>query len=74
MADERERLAVTEIKLGNHEQRIGIIEKKITLLHQDLGDLKSVLVNIKWWLVGVGTFYIAQEIGMMAVIRKMLGI
>ena len=57
-----------------HEKRISYVEQRINMLHKDLGDLKAVLVNIKWWLVGIGTFYMVQEVGVVGFIKKIVGL
>ncbi len=68
-----ERMVVAEIKLEEHGARIGKLEDKVISIHADLSDLKRILTNIKYWLMGIGTFYVAQEVGLNAIVKKLLG-
>lgn len=74
MENEEFRLIKVEHTLTDHGKRLKNVEGKIALLHQDLTGLKTVLINIKWWLVGVGSFYIAQQVGIMPLLKKLIGV
>jgi len=71
---ESERLVAIELKVGLQERRIEALEKETHQLHSDLAELKSLLVNIKWWLYGIGTFYVISEVGLTMALKKYLGI
>ncbi len=56
--------------LKEHEKRLTIVEAQIQLLHLDLGELTGLIRNIKWWLMGVGSFYIIDQIGFWGFLTK----
>ncbi len=71
--EERERVEreqKTGTTLSDHERRLTTVEAQIQLLHLDLGELTGLIRNIKWWLTGVGSLYITEQIGFMAFLSK----
>lgn len=57
-----------------HGKRIGNLETKTDNMHRDLQELKNLLHSIKWWLYGIGTFYIVSEVGLTVALKKYLGL
>lgn len=59
-----------DTELKDHEKRLTTVEAQIQMLHLDLGELTGLIRNIKWWLVGVGSFYIIDQVGIVGFISK----
>lgn len=74
MESNAERIVRLESKVEIHEERLDGVENRVGVLHRDLGKLISLTSNIRWWLIGVGSFYIVQEIGIMPLIKKFIGL
>lgn len=74
MASNTERIVRLEEKSDTHEERIDALEDRVGVLHKDLSKLISLTSNIRWWLIGVGSFYITQEVGVMPLVKKLLGL
>lgn len=74
MEQNERRIFEVEHTVADHSRRIKTVESRIALLHNDLTGVKTVLMNIKWWIVGVGTFYMAQQVGLMPLLKKLVGI
>lgn len=72
--DNNERLVKAESRIEQHEERIDQLQLKTDNMHMDLQELKNLLNSIKWWLYGIGTFYIISEVGMTHALKKYLGI
>ncbi len=70
--DTNERLVKVEVNVAQHAQRISHVENKVASLHADLTDLKRILLNIRWWLVGVGSFYMLEQVGFVETVKKLL--
>jgi len=69
--DTNERLVKVEVNVAQHDQRIRHVEGKVASLHSDLTDLKRILLNIRWWLVGVGSFYMLEQIGVVKTLKTL---
>ena len=69
--DTNERLVKMEVNVAQHAQRIRHIEDKVASLHADLSDLKRILTNIRWWLAGVGSFYMLEQFGVVETLKKL---
>ena len=72
--DALERIVKVEQKVGVHEKRLNVIDTKVQTLHADLGKLIALTSNIRWWLTGVGTLYVVEQIGLMPFIKSFLGV
>ena len=70
--DEKEMLIKLETRVEGHNTRIVRLEDKTNAIHNDLKELKSVLVNIKWWLIGVGSFYLLEQMGLAEVVKHII--
>ena len=68
------RFIETEYILTKHGHRIKTLEEKMELLHQDLAGLQAILIHIKWWIAGVGSYYIMEQVGIMPFIEKIIGV
>jgi len=69
-----ERVVKLEGRVETHEERIDKLETKTDNMHYDLQELKNLLHSIKWWLYGIGTFYIVSEVGLTVALKKYFGI
>jgi hypothetical protein len=74
MGSNVERIVRLEEKVETHEERLDSVELRVGVLHKDLSKLIGLTSHIKWWLIGVGSFYIAQEVGVMPLIKKFIGL
>ena len=72
MPSDNERLLVVEMRQEEHTHRIESLESKQALLHTDMNELKRILINIKWWLMGVGSVYVIEQIGLWEFLKKVL--
>jgi len=68
------RIVRLEEKVVTHEERLDGVENRVGVLHRDLSKLISLTSNIRWWLMGVGSFYIVQEVGVLPLIKKVIGL
>lgn len=67
-------VAKHEAKIEQQEKDIDMLRRRTEQLHYDLSELKTLLMNIKYWLYGIGTFYITSEVGLTEAIKKYFGI
>jgi len=72
MPSDNERILAVEIRQEEHANRIEHLESKQALLHTDMNELKRILINIKWWLMGVGSVYVIEQIGLLEFLKKVL--
>jgi chromosome segregation ATPase len=69
-----ERIVKLEEGQEHHDGRLEKLETKTDNMHHDLQELKNLLHSIKWWLYGIGTFYIVSEVGLTVALKKYFGI
>jgi len=74
MQAHEEKLIKLEIKVEGHEERLDGLESRVGVLHKDLNKLIALTSNIKWWVIGVGSVYIVEQIGLMPFIKKLVGV
>ena len=63
-----------EYRLDRAEDDIRELKNTTSELHKDLKNLINALNSIKFWLYGVGSFYVINEAGLTPLIKKFLGI
>ena len=66
--------ANVEWRVKSLESKVETLEEKYDQMHDDLSKLINTLNSIKFWLYGVGSFYVINEAGLMPIIKKFLGI
>ena len=69
-----ERVVKLEEGQTHHDKRIVELEEKSEQQHKDLSELKTILLSIKFWLYGVGSLYVIEQVGFLPIIKKFLGI
>ena len=56
------------------EEQMKEMHVKTEQMHQDLSKLINTLNSIKFWLYGVGSFYVINEAGIMPILKKFIGV
>lgn len=68
------RVSRAEFKIETHEKEIEDLRSRTRQLHYDLAELKTIMNSIKYWLYGMGTFFVINEAGVTEALKKYLGI
>jgi hypothetical protein len=63
-----------EYRVEKLEEEVKGLKAKTDQMHEDLAMLINTLNSIKFWLYGVGSFYVINEAGIMPIIKKFLGV
>jgi len=67
-----ERMIKLEWELSNHTQDINELHKISRDLNNNIGTIKTSLNQIKWFILGAGSFMVLQEIGLIEFLKKVI--
>jgi len=70
--DSEERVLRLELTTTVHDERINSLESRVGILHTELSKLVDLTSKIRWWLAGIGTFYITREIGILPFLKSLV--
>jgi len=68
------RVLKTEWTLGIHSEEIADLKKTTINIAHDLADITDTLIKIKYISYGAALFYVADSIGLVEVLRKVIGV
>lgn len=72
--DVTERLIAVEKDVEHIKDDVSVLQSQVGVLHRDLRKLIALTSNIKWWLTGVGSLYVAEQIGVLPFFKKLIGL